>query len=81
MPQYRVRHRYSAVRDGQRFGPWAEGDRVELTEVDAAWVNRDSDGALTLADAAPEAPAKSEAPAREERRQDRQHRPGQRRNW
>lgn len=46
MPNYTVHHRYTAVRDGQRFGPWVEGDAVQLTEDEADWVNRDSAGCL-----------------------------------
>lgn len=58
MAAYDVRHRYSAYRDGQQIGPWAEGDRIDLSEADAEWVNRDSPGCLLAAggvvEAAPE---------------------------
>lgn len=46
MPAYAVNHRYRAVRDGDVFGPYEPGMTVELGEDDAAWVNRDSPGAL-----------------------------------
>ena len=75
MPRYTVAHSYSSYRDGQGFGPWPAGQVVDLAEADAAWVNRDSPGAL-----APGAPpevvedppaARQQPPAR-----DRQHRGG-----
>lgn len=47
MPKYTVNHRYTARRDGITFGPWTAGDTVELTEPDAEWVSRDSEGCLT----------------------------------
>ena len=60
MAEYIVGHRYESFRDGQRFGPYLPGDTVDLTEVDAEWVNRDSPGTLTpVADAEPE-PTRSE---------------------
>lgn len=46
MPTYTVRHRYGAMRDGQRIGPWTAGMRIELDQADAEWVERDSPGAL-----------------------------------
>ena len=55
MDAYQVQHRYSSFRDGQRIGPWAEGDTVELSQADAEWVNRDSPGCLlAVAEAEPE---------------------------
>lgn len=68
MPRYTVAHAYTAVRDGQRLGPWQPGDQVELSDHDAQWVNRDSPGAL--AELAP----KQERQARPAA--DRQHRGG-----
>lgn len=47
MPRYTISHAYRSARDGVTFGPWVEGDEVELEEADAAWVERDSPGALT----------------------------------
>lgn len=49
MPTYKLNHGYEAYRDGQRFGPWAAGDTVNLDVADADWVERDSPGALTVA--------------------------------
>lgn len=46
---YEVQHAYQSFRDGQQFGPWQAGDRLELSEADAAWVNRDSPGCLLAA--------------------------------
>ncbi len=46
---YKVQHAYQSFRDGQQFGPWQAGDRLELSEADAAWVNRDSPGCLLAA--------------------------------
>lgn len=83
MPTYRVNHRYSARRDGQDFGPYIEGSTVELTEDDAAWVNRDSEGVLSpLVEEAP-APAEVEKAPEPPKatKADRQHRGGQRRGW
>lgn len=53
MTAYQVRHRYASSRDGRRFGPWAEGDVVELEAPDAEWVERDSPGALGRVDEQP----------------------------
>lgn len=65
MPDYTIRHRYHAYRDGQQYGPWVEGDRVQLAEADADWVNRDSPGALVEIEAKAPAkpPAEEKAPA------------------
>lgn len=49
MPTYKLNHAYEAYRDGQRFGPWAAGDTVNLDVADAEWVERDSPGALSVA--------------------------------
>lgn len=40
--KYRVNRAYASG----RFGPWGKGQVVELNELDAAWVNRDSPGVL-----------------------------------
>lgn len=64
---YTVGHSYTARRDGHTFGPWAEGDQVDLTAEDAEWVNRDSPGTLTAA-------KREQAPVA-----DRQHRGGRNR--
>lgn len=50
MAAYTVNHRYTAFRDGTRFGPYEPGTTVDLEPADAAWVNRDSPGCLTAAD-------------------------------
>lgn len=50
MTAYLVRHSYGASRDGRRFGPWVEGEVVDLDLADAEWVDRDSPGALALVD-------------------------------
>jgi hypothetical protein len=70
---YVVQHRYSAYRDGRRFGPWEGGETVDLEEVDADWINRDSAGCVE--------PARPKAKAEPAERQqpkaaDRQHRGG-----
>jgi len=49
MPAFTVQRRYAAYRDGQQVGPWVEGDRIELEQADAEWVNRDSPGCLLAA--------------------------------
>lgn len=66
MARYQLNHAYSAFRDGQRFGPWVAGDVVELTEQDAAWMNRDSPGCLTTPADEPPAddPPADDPPAR-----------------
>ena len=43
----KVAQRYAASSDGFKFGPWEEGDEVDLTDVQIAWVNRDAEGTLT----------------------------------
>lgn len=50
MATYKLNHAYEAYRDGTRFGPWAKGDLVNLDADDAAWVERDSAGALSKVD-------------------------------
>lgn len=50
MTAYTVRHGYASRRDGRAFGPWSVGERVDLDEVDAVWVERDSPGVLVLLD-------------------------------
>jgi len=54
--RYRVMHRYGS----STYGPWVEGDHVELNEDQAAWVNRDSEGTLKLVDPQEQAEAKRE---------------------
>lgn len=44
--RYRVQHNYGAYSDGKQFGPWQAGAEIELDDVDAEWVLRDSPGAL-----------------------------------
>lgn len=63
--RYTVQHRYSAYRDGQLFGPWEPDIEVELDDLDAEWVNRDSEGTLKPVDAAPEPEPAPEPPAPE----------------
>lgn len=46
MPRYTVTQRYGSYRDGVRYGPYAKGDTVELTEPEAEWINRDAPGTL-----------------------------------
>lgn len=67
--RYEVQHPYAAQRDGERFGPWAKGETVELGPDTAAWVNRDSPGCLKPARAA--GGGRQQPPAA-----DRQHRGG-----
>jgi hypothetical protein len=69
---YEVRHAYRSTRDGQQFGPWAAGDRIELAEADAEWVNRDSPGCLLAAGGIVEPEPERQKPAG----RDRQHRGG-----
>lgn len=47
MALYVVNRRYSATRDGQRFGSWPVGSEVDLPAADADWINRDSPGTLS----------------------------------
>lgn len=42
MPKYAVQWRYSSG----SFGPWAEGEVIDLSDEDAEIVNRDSPGVL-----------------------------------
>lgn len=57
MARYRVQHRYAS----STFGPWIEGDHVELGPDEAAWVNHDSEGTLALVDPQEQARQKREA--------------------
>ncbi len=50
MTVYEFHGNYEAFRDGRRFGPWVEGDRVHLDPADAAWIDRDSPGVLSATD-------------------------------
>lgn len=47
MATYAVNHHYRSFRDGVQYGPYEPGTFVQLDEVDAEWVNRDSPGTLT----------------------------------
>lgn len=62
--RYHVNHRYSS----STYGPWVEGDHVELDEHEAAWVNHDSEGTLTKVDPQEQARVKREAQEGAERR-------------
>lgn len=64
MQRYIVKQAYRAYRDGQWFGPWEKDTQVELSEQDAAWVNRDSPGTLAKV-----AAAKPEQPQQQQRQQ------------
>lgn len=89
MPLYVAQHRYAASRDGRKYGPFVKGERVELTEGEAAWINVDSPGALALfePDAGPppqpepaaEAEAEAEPDGEPEPAKDRAHKGGRRR--
>ncbi len=57
MRRYRVTRAYFSDQGGRRFGPWTAGSEVELSEDEAAWVNRDSPGVAT--------PVSQQAPAPE----------------
>lgn len=46
MPRYVVQHSYHSSADGQQWGPWEEGQEIELDEDRAEWVERDSAGTL-----------------------------------
>lgn len=72
MAQYTVQHRYSAYRDGIRFGPWDKGDTIDLSEADADWINRDSEGCV--------APVKLAAAKTADPSPDRQHKGGRSRS-
>lgn len=52
--QYRIAHRYTSWRDGNRYGPWAAGALVELDPAVADWINTDSPGTCVLDGPAPE---------------------------
>lgn len=41
MARYRVPHRYSSESNGVTYGPWEEGQEVELDDAQAAWLIRD----------------------------------------
>lgn len=43
---YSVQHDYESWDAGTRYGPWMAGDQVEVTEEQAAWLNRTSPGVL-----------------------------------
>lgn len=47
MGKYEVNHRYQSYRDGAQYGPYEPGTVIDLDDVDAEWVNRDSPGALS----------------------------------
>lgn len=42
--RHRITHRYTSMRDGNRYGPWAAGSVVDLDPDEAAWINVDSPG-------------------------------------
>lgn len=46
MSTYEFQGNYESFRDGRRFGPWVEGDVVQLDPADAEWIDRDSPGVL-----------------------------------
>lgn len=50
MAQYEIQHRYASSTSGRTFGPWNEGDVVDLDAADAAWVLHDSPGSLRALD-------------------------------
>lgn len=60
MAQYKVLQRYAASSDGKRYGPWVEGDTIDLDDDEAAWVNRDAPNTLAKP-AAKKAPPKKAA--------------------
>ncbi len=37
---------YRSARDGRVYGPWSAGDKVDLTQAEAEWLERDSPGVL-----------------------------------
>lgn len=64
MARYRVEHRYAS----STYGPWTEGDHVELDPEQAEWVNHDSEGTLKLVDPQEQARVKREQQEEDERR-------------
>ena len=76
MAAYKVQRRYSSRRDELVFGPWEEGQTVDLAEADADWVNRDSAGCLEAL--TPDEPKKAER--QQPKTADRQHRSGSNRS-
>lgn len=64
--RFQVMHRYSSG----AYGPWAEGDFVEVDPAEAEWVNHDSPGTLEKIDPEKQAADKRARQAAEE--QDRQ---------
>ena len=55
MPRFTVNHAYRAERSDANltvFGPWSAGEEVEVDQVDADWINADSQGALVPASSA-----------------------------
>lgn len=68
MPRYVVNHRYQSRSDGRQWGPWVAGTLIDLSPADAAWLNLDSPGVVTLEpepEPAPPAVVKVEPPVRE----------------
>lgn len=61
MARYLVKHKYGS----STFGPWAEGDHIELDPAEAAWVNHDSPGTLEEVDPQKQAAEKRAAKAAE----------------
>lgn len=64
MARYHVNHRYGS----STFGPWIEGDHVELSPEEAKWVNHDSADTLSLVDPQKQAADKRAAQEETERR-------------
>ncbi len=46
MAVYTVAHKYRCTTDGRSYGPWVPGEKVDLTPVEAEWLERDSPGVL-----------------------------------
>ena len=53
MPRHTINHSYRSTRDGQTFGPWVQGDEIEVSAEDAEWLERDSPGLIVVTQATP----------------------------
>ncbi len=62
MGRYRVPHRYASESNGVTYGPWEEGQEVELDDEQAAWLMRDSLPLERLDESVEEPAAEGEAP-------------------
>lgn len=65
--EYTINHSYRSTRDGQTYGPWVAGDKVELSDADAEWLERDSPGVIATPEPEPAERQAKSAPNRQQR--------------